>query len=139
MKPSLGSTICLVAALSLGIILVPSLIENKPSPVSAQQTNTSSSTSMQSGLIPNNNTIIGNTIIPSNTNGTTTTAKNATGTSGIGVNPALLASNVTAANAFTKENTTAPVSPTGISTNAAHAPPSVRGNASGVNSMQGLK
>ena len=140
MKPSLRSTICLVAALSLGIILVSSLIENNPSLVFAQkQTNTSSSTSMQSGLIPNNNTIIGNTLIPSNTNGTTTTAKNATGTNGIGVNPALLASNVTAANAFTKENTTAPVSPSGISTNAAHAPPSVRGNASGVNSMLGLK
>ena len=140
MKPSLRSTIFLVGALSLGIILVPSLIENNPSLVFAQkQTNTSSSTSMQSGLISNNKTIIGNTMIPSNTNGTTTTAKNATGTSGIGVNPTLLASNVTAANAFTKENTTAPVSPTGISTNAAHAPPSVRVNASGVNSMLGLK
>jgi cytoskeletal protein RodZ len=139
MKPSLRSIICLLGALSLGIILVPSLIENNPSLVFAQQTNTSSSTSMQSGLIPNNKTIIGNAMIPSNTNGTTTTAKNATGTKGIGVNPALLASNVTAANAFTKENTTAPVSPTGISTNAAHAPPSVRGNASGVNSMLGLK
>ncbi|MBV9179067.1 MAG: hypothetical protein JO327_01365 [Nitrososphaeraceae archaeon] len=139
MKPSLRSTICLVGALSLGIILAPSLIENNnPSLVFAQQTNTSSSTSMQSGLI-SNKTIIGNTIIPSNTNGTTTTAKNATGTKAIGVNPALLASNVTAANAFTKENTTAPVSPSGISTNAAHAPPSVRGNASGVNSILGLK
>jgi cytoskeletal protein RodZ len=139
MKPSLRSTICLVGALSLGIILVPSLIENNPSLVLAQQTNTSSSTSMQSGLIPNNNTIIGNAMIPSNTNGTTTTAKNATGTNAIGVSPALLASNVTAANAFTKENTTAPVSPTGISTNAAHAPHSARGNASGVNSTLGLK
>src|SRR5919205_1507590 len=102
MKPTIRSAICLVGALSLGIILAPSLANNYPSVIFAQQTNTSSSTSMKSGLI-SNKTIIGDTIIPSTTNGSTTTSKNATGTNGIGVNPALLASNVTAANAFTKE------------------------------------
>jgi hypothetical protein len=131
MKPTIRSAICLVGALSLGVILAPTMVDNNTSLVLAQQTNTSSS-SMKSGLI-SNKTIIGDTIIPSTTNGSTTTSKNATGTNGIGVNPALLASNVTAANAFTKENTTAPVSPTGISTNAAHVPPTVRENASGIN------
>jgi hypothetical protein len=128
------STSCLVVALALAMILA-NVVNNTPSMAFAQQqtnTTSSSTTAMKSGLIANN-TIIGNTIIPSATNGTTTTAKNATGTNATGVNPALLASNVTAANALTKENTTAPVSPTGMSTNSVHVPPSVRGNASSVN------
>ena len=130
-KATIMSTAFIVSAVAIEMILVS--IVNHPSIVFAQQqTNKTSTSTMKSGLIANN-TIIGNTIIPSTTNGTTTTAKNATGTNATGVNPALLASNVTAANALTKENTTAPVSPTGMSTNSAHAPPSVRGNASSVN------
>jgi heme/copper-type cytochrome/quinol oxidase subunit 2 len=63
-------------------------------------------------------TIIGNVTIP-NTNGTATTLlSNATGTNATGLHQNVLAQNVTSANAFTKENTTAPVSPTGISTEA---------------------
>ncbi|MDQ3873623.1 MAG: cupredoxin domain-containing protein [Thermoproteota archaeon] len=63
-------------------------------------------------------TIIGNTTIP-NTNGTATTAlSNASGTNATGIHRNALAENVTSANAFTKENVTAPVPPTGISTQA---------------------
>jgi hypothetical protein len=100
--------------------------------VFAQQNNTNSSlpSSSINGMIPTNNTIIGNTIIPTTTNGTTTTSTNATGVNATGVNPTLLAENVTAGNALLKENTTAPVSPTGISTNSAHVPPSVSANTS---------
>jgi hypothetical protein len=107
-----------------------------PIVVLAQQNNTNSSStpstggpSTTSGMVPTNNTLIGNTIIPTTTNGTTTTTKNATGVNATGVNPMLLAKNITAGNALLKENTTAPVSPTGISTNAAHLPPSMSGNA----------
>jgi hypothetical protein len=99
----------------------------------AQQTNPSTSssilTSSANGLVPTNDTIIGNTIIPSTTNGTTTTAANATGVNATGVSPALLAQNVTVGNVLTKENTTAPISPTGISTNAMHTPSSLKSNA----------
>lgn len=129
-KATIMSTAFIVSAVAIEMILVS--IVNHPSVIFAQQQTNKTSTTMKSGLIANN-TIIGNTIIPSTTNGTTTTAKNATGTNATGVNPELLASNVTAANALTKENTTAPVSPTGMSTNSAHAPPSVRENASSVN------
>ncbi len=63
-------------------------------------------------------TIIGNVTIP-NTNGTATTSvSNATGTNATGIHPSVLAENLTSANAFTKENITAPVPPTGISTEA---------------------
>jgi heme/copper-type cytochrome/quinol oxidase subunit 2 len=63
-------------------------------------------------------TIIGNVTIP-NTNGTATTSvSNATGTNATGIHPNVLAENLTSANAFTKENITAPVPPTGISTEA---------------------
>jgi hypothetical protein len=109
----------------------------------AQQTNSSPSasisTSTTNGLVPTNNTIIGNTIIPSTTNGTTTTAANATGVNATGVSPALLAQNITVGNALTKENTTAPVSPTGISTNAMHTPSSLKSNVAtpGSGSAQG--
>jgi hypothetical protein len=108
-----------------------------------QQTNSSPSastlTSSAEGLVPTNNTIIGNTIIPSTTNGTTTTAANATGVNATGVSPALLAQNITVGNALTKENTTAPVSPTGISTNAMHTPSSLKSNVAtpGSGSAQG--
>ena len=130
-EATLISTTFLVAAIAVAINLA-FVVNNNSWLVFAQQTNTSSSTmTMKSGLISNNNTIIGNTMIPTSTNGATTTAKNATGVNATGVNPALLASNVTAANALTKENTTAPVSPTGISTNAAHVPPSVKSNTTG--------
>jgi hypothetical protein len=37
--------------------------------------------------------------------------------------PSALTENATSSNAFTKENTTAPVSPTGISTESQHAVP----------------
>ncbi|MFL6495851.1 MAG: cupredoxin domain-containing protein [Nitrososphaera sp.] len=68
-------------------------------------------------------TIIGNTTIP-NTNGTATTLlANASGTNATGAHSDALAQNVTSANAFTKENVTAPVSPTGISTEAKRATP----------------
>jgi hypothetical protein len=127
----ISTTLFIVAAVAVAISLAL-VVSNNSWLVFAQQTNTSSSTlTMKSGLISNNNTIIGNTIIPTTTNGTTTTAKNATGVNATGANPALLASNVTAANAFTKGNTTAPVSPTGISTNAAHVPPSIKSNTTG--------
>jgi hypothetical protein len=130
-EATLISTTFLVAAIAVAINLA-FVVNNNSWLVYAQQTNTSSSTmTMKSGLISNNNTIIGNTMIPTTTNGATTTAKNATGVNATGVNPALLASNVTAANALTKENTTAPVSPTGISTNAAHVPPPVKSNTTG--------
>jgi hypothetical protein len=128
-EEAIMSSAFMVAALAL-VMTLASMFNNNPSLVSAQQqTSTTPSTTMKSGLIANN-TIIGNTMIPSTTNGTTTAAKNATGTNATGINPVLLANNVTAANAFTKENTTAPVSPSGISTNAAHVPPAQRGNAS---------
>ncbi len=68
-------------------------------------------------------TIIGNTTIP-NTNGTATTLlANASGTNATGAHSDAIAQNVTSANAFTKENVTAPVSPTGISTEAERAIP----------------
>jgi heme/copper-type cytochrome/quinol oxidase subunit 2 len=74
-------------------------------------------------------TIIGNVTIP-NTNGTATTSlSNATGTNATGIHRSALAENVTSANAFTKENTTAPVPPTGISTEADRGiPPMIKAN-----------
>jgi hypothetical protein len=48
---------------------------------------------------------------------------NASGTNATGAHSDALAQNVTSANAFTKENVTAPVSPTGISTEAERAIP----------------
>jgi heme/copper-type cytochrome/quinol oxidase subunit 2 len=56
-------------------------------------------------------TIIGNTTMPNNIN--TTSIRS----------PSALTENATSSNAFTKENTTAPVSPTGISTESQHAVP----------------
>ena len=122
-----------VTAFSIAIVFVSI---NNTLFVSAQQNNTnSSSAAPTSGMIPTNNTIIGNTILPSTTNGTTTTSQNATGVNATGVSPTLLAKNVTSGNALLKENTTAPVSPTGISTNSAHVPPSVSANASSSSNM----
>ncbi|MFL6471208.1 MAG: hypothetical protein ACJ71H_10195 [Nitrososphaeraceae archaeon] len=95
--------------------------------VFAQQNNTNSSSlsitgggsSTTNSVVPTNNTLIRNTIIPTTTNGTTTTSQNA-GVNGTGVNTTLLAKDVTAGNALLKEHITAPVPPTGISTNSAH-------------------
>ncbi|MFL6432454.1 MAG: hypothetical protein ACJ71O_01810 [Nitrososphaeraceae archaeon] len=96
--------------------------------VFAQQNNTNSSSLSITGggsstttnsVVPTNNTLIRNTIIPTTTNGTTTTSQNA-GVNGTGVNTTLLAKDVTAGNALLKEHITAPVPPTGISTNSAH-------------------
>lgn len=88
--------------------------------------NTNTTNSAQVGRLSTmqgSTTIIGNTTIP-NTNGTATTLlSNASGTNATGVHPDALAQNVTSANAFTKENVTAPVSPTGISTEAERAVP----------------
>jgi len=70
--------------------------------------------------------VIGNITIPY-TNGTATTSgANAIGTNATGIHKDLLAQNITSANVFTKENTTTPISPTGISTQAERAPPSNR-------------
>jgi hypothetical protein len=126
-----------VTSLSIAIVFGFAFVSiNNSQFVSAQQSNTTNSSSpsstggsSSSGLVATNNTIIGNTIIPSTTNGTTTTSENATGVNATGVNATLLAQNVTAGNALLKENTTAPVSPTGISTNSAHVPHPANANA----------
>jgi heme/copper-type cytochrome/quinol oxidase subunit 2 len=89
-------------------------------------TSSTVSSSGQAGLpatMQGSTTIIGNTTIP-NTNGSATTAlSNASGTNATGIHRNALAENVTSANAFTKENVTAPVPPTGISTEAERAIP----------------
>jgi len=70
-------------------------------------------------------TIIGNVKIPPTSNETKTTlSSNATGTNATGVHKANLAENITSASALTKENITTPISPTGISTQSRHVPPS---------------
>jgi hypothetical protein len=72
-------------------------------------------------------TIIGNVKIPPPplSNGTKTTLSgNATGANATGIHKANLAENITSANALIKENITAPISPTGISTQSRHVPPS---------------
>jgi hypothetical protein len=86
----------------------------------AQQQNNTNLTSTTapitaSGVFPINSTIIGNTITPPLT---------------ADVKPTLVPKNVTAAAPLLTENTTAPVSPTGISTNTAHVPRSIGGNSS---------
>jgi hypothetical protein len=70
--------------------------------------------------------MIGNITLPSNNDTATTSGANATGTNATGIQTDLLAQNITSANVFTKENTTTPISPTGISTQAERAPPSNR-------------
>jgi heme/copper-type cytochrome/quinol oxidase subunit 2 len=91
---------------------------------STMNTNTTNSPQVgRQSTIQGSTTIIGNTTIP-NTNGTATTLlANASGTNATGAHSDALAQNVTSANAFTKENVTAPVSPTGISTEAERAIP----------------
>ncbi len=71
-------------------------------------------------------TIIGNISIPFTNSAPITPPANATGTNITGPQKSLLAQNVTSANAFTKEDTTTPVSPSGTSTQAERAPPSNR-------------
>jgi hypothetical protein len=73
-----------------------------------------------------NTTMIGNITIPYTNDTATTSVTNATGTNATGIHKELLAQNITSANKLTKENTTTPISPTGISTQAQRAPPSNR-------------
>jgi hypothetical protein len=72
------------------------------------------------------NTLIGDIVLLSTNDTATTTSPNATGANATGVQRNLLAQNVTSATAFTKENSTTPISPTGISTQSERAPPSNR-------------
>ena len=78
------------------------------------------------GNSSSNTTMIGNITIPYTNDTATTSAANATGTNATGIHKELLAQNITSANTLTKENTTTPISPTGISTQAQRAPPSNR-------------
>ena len=78
------------------------------------------------GKSSSNTTMIGNITIPYTNDTATTSAANASGTNATGIHKELLAQNITSANTFTKENTTTPISPTGISTQAQRAPPSNR-------------
>ncbi len=73
-------------------------------------------------------TILGNIIIPPNSNGTMTTAVNNANnsTNPTAINKTLVAQNVTAAVNILKENATTPISPTGISTQGLHQPPQHR-------------
>lgn len=74
--------------------------------------------------IPNGNstTFIGNTKIPPNSNNTMTTVVNNASNSKIStsIDKSQIAENVTAASAFTKQNASAPISATGISTPGKH-------------------
>jgi len=70
--------------------------------------------------------MIGNITLPSTNDTAIISAANATGTNATSIQKDLLAQNITSANVFTKENTTTPISPTGISTQAERAPPSNR-------------
>src|SRR5215211_906060 len=74
---------------------------------------------------PNQNmtTILGDVKIPSNSNDTMTTINNTIPTS---INKTLVAQNATSAVNFLKENSTTPISPTGISTQGLHQPPQHR-------------
>jgi hypothetical protein len=74
--------------------------------------------------IPNGNstTFIGNTKIPPNSNNTMTTVVNNASNNKIStsIDRSQIAENVTAASAFTKQNTSAPISASGISTPGKH-------------------
>jgi hypothetical protein len=72
------------------------------------------------------NTLIGDIVLLSTNDTATTTSPNATGANATGIQKNRLAQNVTSATAFTKENSTTPISPTGISTQSERAPPSNR-------------
>jgi len=78
------------------------------------------------GNSSSNTTMIGNITIPYTNDTATTSAANTTGTNATGIHKESLAQNITSANTLTKENTTTPISPTGISTQAQRAPPSNR-------------
>jgi hypothetical protein len=74
-------------------------------------------------------TILGDVMIPSNTNDTKTTVVNNisnNNTIPTAINQTLVAQNVTSAVNIVKENTTTPISPTGISTQGLHQPPQHR-------------
>jgi len=72
--------------------------------------------------------ILGNIVIPSNSNGTMTTAINNTDENipSTAINKTLIAQNVTSAVNFLKEDRTFPISPTGISTQGLQQPPDHR-------------
>jgi hypothetical protein len=74
--------------------------------------------------VPNGNstTFIGNTKIPPNSNNTMTTVVNNASNNKIStsIDRSQIAQNVTAASAFTKQNASAPISATGISTPGKH-------------------
>jgi hypothetical protein len=74
--------------------------------------------------VPNGNstTFIGNTKIPPNSNNTMTTVVNNASNSKIStsIDRSQIAQNVTAASAFTKQNASAPISASGISTPGKH-------------------
>jgi hypothetical protein len=74
-------------------------------------------------------TMLGNIVIPSNSNDTmTTTAMNNTdeNVSSTAINKTIVAQNVTSAVNFLKEDPTFPISPTGISTQGLQQPPDHR-------------
>ena len=74
-------------------------------------------------------TILGDIVIPSNSNGTMTTATNNTDKSNspsTAINKTLVAQNVTSAVNILREDRTFPISPTGISTQGLQQPPDHR-------------
>lgn len=73
-------------------------------------------------------TILGDIVIPSNSNDTMTTAINSTDKNAIStsINKTLVAQNVSSAVNILKEDRTFPISPTGISTQGLHQPPEHR-------------
>jgi hypothetical protein len=76
----------------------------------------------------NSTTILGDVKIPSNSNDTMTTAMDTASNNTIptAINKTLIAQNATSAINILKENSTTPISPTGISTQGLHQPPQHR-------------
>ena len=97
----------------------PDIYPNQSTAVAYAQMNSLNGTTSLAAMI-------GNITLPSTNDTATTSATNSTGTNATGIQTGLLAQNITSANVFTKENTTTPISPTGISTQAERAPPSNR-------------
>jgi len=118
----------IAAAVGLGIMLVniATVLNLNQSTWSAEAYAQMIPQNSSNSNISSSNTLIGDIILSSTNDTATTIAPNATGANATGIQKSQLAENLTSATAFTKENSTAPVSPTGISTQSERAPPSTR-------------
>jgi hypothetical protein len=125
--PKINLLMLIIMSLIL-VFLYPSVVHDLESIVSNNNVKDYSAHAQINSFNKNMSTTLGDVKIPSNSNDTMTTVINNASNHTIptAINKTLVAQNVTSAVNFLKENTTTPISPTGISTQGLHQPPQHR-------------